>query len=370
MITGDERPTCTACDRNPTSPPALLCIGCLRRLGDQLRELATGYNRLDPTPGSTTNHSGRSVPGFGSRSPARDDVLVLTDRRDGAAPITTSTRTAASTATQVTDPGQARNARSVPRCVAGWADRARESGVLAPRRVDASSVANELPARLAEVVLVELVDRARRDVAAESARLLGVLDLVACCWWVADMLDDVTGLLWHVRRALDELEPTIPVGACPVVHDSAAAAWTASWADLPPRLGQLVRENLACAGQIRAKVWGERATCARCGACWRSMEQLRHLGRLLGDALLDLPGLSRYLGVPISTLTTRAHRESWTKHGRRGRRLYSLEQARSSAIAAWERAHPVQGCQVPPGWVRDEDGRWTIFEPCDLLLVA
>lgn len=363
MITGDEKPTCTACDKATTMPPALLCPRCQNRLGANLDELSTGHARLDPAPRSSTRHGGRGAPGFGSRSPARDDVLVLTDPRRGAGARSDDEKTVCAS-------------RSVLRCVAGWADRAREARVLAPRRVDASWVANELPRHLAEIVLVELVARSRRDVASEVAALLDVLDEVACQWWVADMVADVESLLWHVRRALDELEPTVPIGACPVVPDGAAEAWTASWTDLPPRLGVLVRESLACGGQLRARVWGERATCARCGACWRSMEQLRELGRLLGGALLDLPGLSRYLGTPVSTLTTWAHRDGWTKHGRRGRRLYPLEQARASWWAAWERAHPVHGCalppvhgcEVPPGWQRSARG-WFVVER-DLLDAA
>lgn len=338
MITGDERPTCTACDKNTTAPPALLCLGCLRRLADNLRELAVGHARLDPRPGSSTSHGGRGAPGFGSRSPARDDVLVLTDRRDGA----------------TAEP--ARNARSVPACVAGWADRARESGVLAPRRVDGSWAVRALVPAWQRRRLALLARRSRRDVAAEVAALLDRLDAVARQWWVAEMAAEVEGLLWHVRRALDELEPTVPIGACPVITDDAVEIWNASW-QLPD--GASIREALACDGQIRARVFGEIARCRRCGACWRGMEQLRDLSRLLGDALLDLPGLSRYLGVPVSTLTTRAQREGWTKHGRRGRRLYSLRQARDSAFAAWDRKHPLHGCAPPPGWQRGASG-WGI----------
>lgn len=65
----------------PADPGYRTCSGCLDRLRDTLREIATRYAKLDPTPGANSEHGGRGAPGFGSRSPASEHVIVMTDRR-------------------------------------------------------------------------------------------------------------------------------------------------------------------------------------------------------------------------------------------------------------------------------------------------
>jgi hypothetical protein len=59
----------------------LTCEHCYLRLRDVLKEIDERYQRLDPTPGASGENGGRGAPGFGSRSPASDHILCMTDRR-------------------------------------------------------------------------------------------------------------------------------------------------------------------------------------------------------------------------------------------------------------------------------------------------
>lgn len=57
------------------------CSDCLDRLREQLREVATRWAALDPRPGASGDERSRGAPGFGSRSPAADVVVVVRDWR-------------------------------------------------------------------------------------------------------------------------------------------------------------------------------------------------------------------------------------------------------------------------------------------------
>lgn len=67
---------CVHC-RGPSEARA--CEACLTRLDGQLAEVGELWLELDPVPGGP--EGGRRSPGWGSRSPARDDVICLTDWR-------------------------------------------------------------------------------------------------------------------------------------------------------------------------------------------------------------------------------------------------------------------------------------------------
>src|SRR5690606_16112433 len=56
------------------------CSVCDQRVRDTLKEIDKRYHALDPTPGASGDH-GRGAPGFGSRSPANDHIISMTDRR-------------------------------------------------------------------------------------------------------------------------------------------------------------------------------------------------------------------------------------------------------------------------------------------------
>lgn len=256
---------CVVCDRRPAEPGALLCRLDLDELAALLGELAAAYRDLDPEPGSAGGGAGRGAPGFGSRSPARDTVLVLTDRR-----------------TQAFDPARPEQPAGIVRVVGWWADRAREDGLLPPH------------CRVGE-----------RTVDGEVALLVSVLDAVAAAWWVADMRIAVDHAVRHLRAARGQLEPTIPLGACP----------------------------FCAAGQVRARSWGQRARCQGCGTRWEGVHELRRLGELLGEAEMDAAGIARYCGVSVSTVGTWAHRHGWERRRVGGRTLYRLSDARAAATA-------------------------------------
>lgn len=57
------------------------CDLCLERLSEILLDVAVRYQKLNPTPGSGADQGGRGAPGFGSRSPASDHIIVMRDRR-------------------------------------------------------------------------------------------------------------------------------------------------------------------------------------------------------------------------------------------------------------------------------------------------
>lgn len=61
-------------------PSYRTCSHCLDRLRERLADIGKRYRRLDPTPGATGDGT-RGAPGFGSRSPASDHVIALTDPR-------------------------------------------------------------------------------------------------------------------------------------------------------------------------------------------------------------------------------------------------------------------------------------------------
>lgn len=57
------------------------CDTCLERLGEVLLDVVVRYQRLNPTPGSNADAGGRGAPGFGSRSPASEHIILMRDRR-------------------------------------------------------------------------------------------------------------------------------------------------------------------------------------------------------------------------------------------------------------------------------------------------
>lgn len=51
------------------------------KLREALKDIAQRYAQLDPTPGAQGDHGSRGAPGFGSRSPASEHIIAMTDRR-------------------------------------------------------------------------------------------------------------------------------------------------------------------------------------------------------------------------------------------------------------------------------------------------
>lgn len=270
--TAPERALCVLCDHREACRDALTCRTCRRRLADDVEALQDGYLQLDPMPTTGGGHAGARAPGFGSKSPARDDVLSLQDRRG------------------YVDPDRPGALVGVPVVLASWRSRLADAGY--GPGLDRESV-----------------------------------DQFARTWWEIDGFAlAIRGALHRVRRANGELEDSIPIGECPraiaVLGDDDEVTGTAP-----------------CRGEIRAKAYGQTATCSRCHWSWRGEPELRQLGGQLGDAWMDVAAISRYFGeeVKVGTLRQWARRDGWERQQGEGlhRALYRLRDARMS----WHRAH-------------------------------
>lgn len=295
---------CLVCDRVPsTGFDVYACRACRLDVDEALQDIPPLYALLETVAARTgqlgrTGSSNRGAPGFGSRSPARDDVLVLLDRRR-----------------QTFDPAHPRRACSVAAMLGYWLDEADILGW--------------------------------SSVAGCAAVLRASLDRLVGQWWFGTFAAAVLASADHLRRATAQHEETVVIGACPtplpgvkqMVFDADADRWRT--------------EAVLCGGQVRARTLGDAGRCGRCGKRWEGFEELRALARRLGDPMLDLPGLSRLLGVTsLATLRSWAHRDGWDRQRDGGRTIYSLADARESAFRAWDRKHPVHGC---------EEGIWTLL---------
>lgn len=291
---------CLCCDRPLLVPGRLACPPCIDRLGRTLDELRGAWTRLHQADlaASGGGSTARRAPGFGSRSPIRLAVLAL---------IHTPVHN------QRPDPDNLRNA-PILHVAAHWADLAREDQLLPDLAGD-------------------------RTVTGELLRLRGVVDELAGRWWVGDLARSLGGTLHRAHLALGEVEPEIPFGDCPRPTPDGLAEHRQLVADLGERLVVAARDQLAslyCGGQVRGN--REHARCRRCGASWAGEAAVHRLGAQLGDAMLDLAGLARYLGIDsIPRLRQWAHRDGWTRTKVGGRTLYSLAEARASAWRRFER---------------------------------
>lgn len=301
-------------DPFPAQHGYLTCDRCTGRLIDALRELVDLYGLLDDAllPGST-NTGTRASPGYGSRSPARDAVLALTDSR--------------TTALEDGDP------RSVLDILASWADNVREDVGMVPREItseirrdvtrllgwlewtSAQPWAARVDKRVTELrdQVAALVGLHHRTVAGEAGLLLRWMDHITRQYWVSDFAEEVHELHHQVRTALGEQERSIPVGPCPnritdpVTH----------------RAGQ-------CGAGLRARLTSERITCRACGASW-PRETWEKLSGVNGTSLSDVAAFSAWLTVPVGTLRRWRHEDQWTNHGSRRRPLY----AHAEVLASW-----------------------------------
>lgn len=304
------RALCVGCDQRPATDASLTCRPCRHRLVQALDEIRTGYPRLDPTPGAAGLTGAPAAPGFGSRSPASDTVLVLTDTRR-----------------HTHDPDEPERAQGVLGVVAWWADQAREVGVLVGG-----------PRRRFDVDRRGVVTVRSRSVVGECEQLAGVAGRLGSVWWFGAMLAVLDATAGHVRRALGEHERTIPLGECPLPAPGYAALFDALVADAGEVLAARASRVPRCGGEVRARAFGDTARCRRCGHRWEGEHEVRQLGAKLGDAMLDLPGLARYFDVSsLATLRSWAHRDGWRRQKVGRRTLYRLADARDSWWRALER---------------------------------
>lgn len=252
------------CDRRSAAVELLACSRCVDQVHDDLSMIGRLFGGLDPAPGSAGSPGGRGSPGFGSRPTARLEVLVLTDPRT-------------------------------------------RRGVRGPAAV---------------VNVLRFWSGLEEPVPVCVAGLQTTLDRHARHYLFGELAQDVRQTRRELERVSGLMEPSIPLGVCPVV---------VGWLEVedPP-------EALLCHGKLRARVWGETARCDGDGRhFWKGLDELRVLADLLGDAWMDYAGLERYLGVRVSTLRVWALREGWRRDpdSPAGRPLYSLSDARATWMA-------------------------------------
>lgn len=237
------------------------CDPCTERLRDALAELVEYYALLDDAllPGRA-GAGGRGAPGYGSRSPARDDVIVLTDTR-----------------THAVDEG---DPHSVVTILSSWADNIRED-TGQDRRIGPATVSGEV------AFLVRWLDFATRQ------------------YWVADFADEVHELVRQLRAALGLQERRVPVGPCPTLV-----------ADLDNG------GTIPCGTPLRARLSADRISCPTCRASW-PRERWDELRDELGTPVSDVASLAVWLNKPAGTLRRWRHEDRWHNHGTRSRPLYA-----------------------------------------------
>lgn len=205
---------CRPADPRPAVPLWLVCTRCVNRLAWMLHDIPDLYALLDDVlePGVGGFDAGRRAPGFGSRSPARDDVLALRDRR--------------TVAVDEDDP------HSVPDLLEVWADNVRDE--LGEAKPDGPST-----------------------VVGEARVLSRHLGHIAARPWVVEFADEITTAHRHLRRVTGDSDRMVELGACPALC-----------------VGDDGNEQ-SCGARLRALVTDEATTCRRCGTRWPRQAWLR-----------------------------------------------------------------------------------------------
>ncbi|RLK54845.1 hypothetical protein [Actinokineospora cianjurensis] len=244
------------------------CDLCADRLRATLTELVELYALVDDAvvPGRGGS-AARGAPGHGSRSPARDSVIVLTDPR-----------------THAVEDG---DPHSVLAVLSSWADNVRSDTGQDPRTGAAT-------------------------VSGEVALLVRWMDWMTRQYWIGDLGQEVDELAHQLRAALGLQERTIPVGPCPNrVTD--------------PDTGRTV----TCGAPLRARLSVERIRCRRCRASW-PRERWDELGGELGVPVSDFASLSAWLATPTGTLRRWRHEDRWANHGTKARPVFARTDALAS----------------------------------------
>lgn len=298
----------------PAQSGYLTCDPCAAELRSTLLEIVELYALLDEAllPGASEGGT-RGSPGYGSRSPARDSVLAMTDPRSR--------------------PEEEGDPLPVLDVLGSWADNVREDVGLVPREIpeglrqEGGLLAGWLDYTANQVWAVGILDKltearkaisvtlgiAERTVSGEAHFLLQWQDWITRQYWVADLGEEAGVLRHQLRGVLGLHERSVPVGACPIkIRDNG-----------------VVRP---CGASLRARLGGESITCRSCGTSWpRAFWDM--LGDALGTPLSDFASLSAWLTVPNGTLRRWRHEDQWINHNTKSRPLF----ARSDVLASWQR---------------------------------
>jgi hypothetical protein len=287
------------------------CDPCADELRADIQELARLYPELvrAAVPGGGVLAGGRGTPGYGSRSPARDTVLVLTDRR-----------------TRAEDDG---DPHSVLAILSGWADNIRDDtgmGALEPEAQRQGQLlvgwldftahqpwAGNLNTPLGQLrdEIAEQLGLRARTVAGEAAFLVEWFDYVTRQYWVDDLASEVRGLLGMVHAATGMAESSVPVGTCPTPDEAT---------------------RQPCGARLRVRPDADRITCPRCRTRW-PRASWDELSDAQGTPVSDVAALSAWLNVPAGTLRRWRGEDGWANHGSRRRPLYE----RNAVFTSWQR---------------------------------
>lgn len=305
----------TTGDPFPAQRGYLTCDLCADQLRDALDEIVDLYRRLDPVKAPASGTQRRDfAPGFGSRSPARDGVLALTDPRTHATEdgdphsvreILTSWADNVRDDIGLTDQ-LAGTARREARLLAGWLDHTARQPWADPFTDDAQRLRDQVAG---------LLTRTRRTVETEAAFLVRWWNHITRQEWVTDLADEVYELRHQLRAAAGTADPSVPIGSCPTPL---------------PDLDE--GGEVACGALLRARLGADRITCGRCGTSW-PREHWDDLRDDLGTPVSDIASLSTWLDKPAGTLRRWRHEDGWTNHGTKSRPLY----ARADVFASWQR---------------------------------
>lgn len=243
------------------------CDPCADRLAGLLGDIGDHYATLTTADELIPRKSGeRGSPGYGSRSPAVDAILVHTDIR------TRWTSEAGYGALAV---------------VESWARMIRTD-----RSIDTP------PERMRDTVPGGRVTMSR-----ELRTIRFHWDWLLRQDWLPDFAADMRDTLHSLKHVGNLAERVMRVGPCPVIDD----------------------DGQPCSAMLRVRANDDHITCRACGTVWR-----RDAWHQLGDPWTDYALLSQQLDVPVGTLHRWAHEDSWATAGTRGRRLVSRADAIAS----------------------------------------
>lgn len=206
-------PRCNRGDARPAEIPAAryACTQCVTALRHTLRGIEVYAHLLTIMTLPMQGRGERRSPGFGSRSPARDDVIVALDYRS---------RTAGDGPDDEDQP--TRSILGSLHQLARWIRE--EQDVNAPLNI---------------------------TVATEIGYLIGAMDFCAHQTWIDDVAGDLRELHAQCRRLAGD-QPPKPIGRCPSLLDDGE-----------------------CRTPLYTPVRGEDIYCAGCGRIWPKAEWLR-----------------------------------------------------------------------------------------------